>query len=541
VPRTLIMQARNTLQNLVKCAVLELQKKGNLPDVKVGEFKIEVPSQAGHGDYATAIALQIGAFSGKKPKRLAQILAKKLAEDKNVGKIASKIEVVAPGFVNFHLSGDFLRKELLSIATKPDFGVRNIGRGKKINLEFVSVNPTGQLHVGHGRSAFYGDVLARVLTSAGYNVTREYYVNNARQSAQIRELGKTALKKGTSYKGPYLDKKIRILAKRLKQYKSFEAAGYFLADHIQRDIKVSLKKMGIAFDVWTKEDDLYKQNKVGKALKLLTKKKLVYDSEGARWLKTSRYGDSQDQVIVRSSGEQTYFLSDIAYHYDKASRSFDRIIDIWGADHQGHAKRMKAAMRIFGIRDLTILIAQLVRIRGGAKLSKRKGNIVTLEDLVDTIGLDAARYFYLTKSLDSQMEIDIALARLKDQNNPIFYIQYTHARICSIMRKSKEMGHIHNLVEKHMKYLTGDAEQELMRKLAHFSEVVEDSARDYQVHRLTTYLLELSQLFNQFYRDHKVLTDEIMVRDARLTLTIATGAVMRECLELLGIEAPEKL
>lgn len=534
---------RNTISRSVKRTVKDLQEAGNLPNIEIPNIKIERPYREGQGDYATAIALQIASLSKRKPKTIAKIITQELEKDEKLKKVFSEIRVVQPGFINFYLSDEYLKKLLWDFLNKEDRAKPNVGKGKKLNLEFVSVNPTGELHVGHGRTAFYGDVLANILSYAGYKVTREYYVNNARQSAQIKELGKTALGKGTSYKSPYLNKKIKEYSKKFSQLKSFSAAGYFLADKIQKDIKDFLdKKARINFDVWQEEEDLYKKKEIEKTLKELKKKKLVYEFEGAMWLKTKRYGDNQDQVIVRSSGENTYFLADMAYHRHKAKRGFDQLIDIWGADHQGHVKRMKAALRIFGIKDMEILVAQMVRLKGNVKLSKRKGNIVNLEDLLDAVGTDAARYFYLTKSLDTQMEFDLKLAKERSQKNPVYYVQYSHARICSILRKAAQGSNSKATIsKKNLELLKEEGEFRLIRKLVMFPEVVEDIVKDHQAHRLTTYAYELAQEFNQFYRDHKVISDNKDLEAARLSVITTTGFMLRECLGLLGISAPEKM
>lgn len=542
------MDTRAVLRRSIKKAVKNLVDRGKMSAPSFGAPKITRPQKTDQGDYSTSIAMQIAAFNGKKPKTVAKIIANELKKDEKLARIFKDIRVAPPGFVNFYSDKSYLRKMLFGVLQDDAYGSSDIGKGKKVNLEFVSVNPTGELHIGHGRTAFYGDVLANILEFVGYKVTREYYVNNARQSAQIKELGKTALRRGTSYKSPYLDKKIKELSARLKKLKSPIAAGYLLASKIQKDIKEFLtKKAAIKFDVWAEEENLYKTGAIESTLRALKAKKLVYEAEGAVWLKTKRYGDSQDQVLVRGSGESTYFLADVAYHQDKAKRGFDKFIDIWGADHQGHLKRMRAAMRIFGIKNFEVLISQLVTLKGRLRLSKRKGNIISLQDLLDVVGQDAARYFYLTKSLDSQMEFDLRLAKKQSQSNPVYYIQYTHARICSILRKAQmtnnklQINFKNQITKKDLESLKEQGEFELIRKLVVFPEIVEDISQDYQVHRLTTYVHELAQQFNQFYRDFRVIGDNEKTQTARLILVIATGTVIRQCLDLLGITAPQRM
>lgn len=533
------MNIRHLLRRSIKKAIKKAQTKGVLPDVRISQIKIEAPGRVQQGDYSTAVSMQIASLSGRKPKTIAKFLQKELENDAALKKYIDDIRVASPGFINFYLSQKYLQK-LPGRILNDDYGKQNIGSSAKINLEFVSINPTGELHVGHARAAFYGDVLANIFAFSGFKVTREYYVNNARQSAQIKELGKTALGQGTSYKSPYLDKKIKKYHRQLVRLKSFGAAGHFLANKIQQDVRSFLVKgAGISFDIWFEEEKLYKTREIDRILRVLRKKGLVYEKDEAVWLKTKRYGDVQDQVLVRRTGEHTYFLADIAYHHVKAKRGYKTLIDIWGADHQGHVKRMQAAMRMLGILNLEILITQLVRFKGGEKLSKRKGNAMTIEGLVEFIGLDATRFFYLTKSLDSQMEFDIRLARSQSQKNPIYYIQYTHARTCSIIKKANSKWKIAN--GKTSGLLKEEGELNLLRKLNRFPDVIEDTTRDYQVHRLASYVFELAQEFNQFYRDYKVLVEDEALRDARLALTITTGLVIKQSLDLLGIKAPERM
>ncbi|MDX1607946.1 MAG: arginine--tRNA ligase [Candidatus Spechtbacterales bacterium] len=536
---------RKTVRRYTKKAIKELQKKGKLPgDIKLSGIKVETPTRAGQGDYSVTIAMQIASQTGRKPKTLAKIIRDELLENSAATKNFSDINVASPGFINFFISDKKARSLLWKIFSDEDFGKVNVGKDKKLNIEFGSINPTGQLHVGHARTFFYSDILANILEFAGYKVTREYYVNNARQSAQIKELGKTVLGNGTSYKGPYLEKKIKKYKKSIKRYKNYGPAGHFMAGKIQKDIETFLaKKAGVEFDKWFEEEELYKKGDVSATMRELKKKGLVYEKDGAIWLKTTKYGDKQDQVLVRSSGENTYFMTDIAYHRNKAKRNFDRLIDVWGADHHGHLRRMQAAMRIFNIKNIDILIAQFVRLKGGAKLSKRRGNIVTVEDLIDEVGLDAARYFFLTKSLDSQMEFDLNLAKQQSQKNPVYYIQYTHARTCSILKKATTDRDFKKteITRKDLKAIEGEGEFKLINKLILFPEIIEDAARDWQAHRLATYLHELAQEFNQFYRDYRVIDKDGFVSKPRLALTIATGMVINKGLELLGIKAPKKM
>ena len=535
------MQVRNKLRQSVKKAVKNLQEKGKFPVGSFVNIKIERPQREGQGDYATSIAMQIASHAGRKPKTIAKILAEELKTNEFVAKIFEDTLVAPPGFINFYFKKEYLGKFLSDLSKDEKLGVLNLGKDKKINFEFISVNPTGELHVGHGRGAFYGDVLARILSFVGFKVVREYYINNARQSAQIKELGKTALGRGTSYKSPYLDEKLHQYAKALRRTKSPESAGYFLAGKIQNDIEKFLaKKAKIKFDIWTEEEELYKKNKIEKVLNELKDMNLTYEKDGATWLDNKKHGDNQDQVLIRQNGESTYFLADIAYHIYKTERNADKLIDIWGADHQGHVKRIMVALGVFGIKDVEILITQLVRLKGKLKLSKRKGNAVSLEDLIDDIGIDAARYFYLTKSLNTQMEIDLKLAREQSQKNPVFYIQYTHARICSILRKSRGTTTKLKTNSKILAELKDGGELNLVKKLLMFPDIIEDIAQDYQIHRLTGYLHELAQEFNKFYTEFRVIEND-KINMARLALVTTAGLVIKRSLDILGISAPKKM
>src|SRR3989344_4750664 len=543
------MQVRNKLRQSVKKAVKNLQEKGKFPVGSFGNIKIERPQREEQGDYATSIAMQIASHAGRKPKTIAKILAEELKTNEFVAKIFEDTRVAPPGFINFYFKKEYLGKFLSDLSKDEKLGVLNLGKDKKINFEFISVNPTGELHIGHGRGAFYGDVLGRILSFAGFKLTREYYINNARQSAQIKELGKTALKQGTSYKSPYLDEKLKQYSSKLKNIKTASAAGYFLAGKIMQDIEKFLhEEAKIKFDIWKEEEGLYKNNLVTNTFNELQKKKLVYEKEGATWLRTTKYGDSQDQVLIRGSGESTYLMADIAYHRDKARRGFKKLINIWGADHQGHVGRLKAAMKSFKITDLDILISQLVTLKGKMRLSKRRGNVISLHDLLKEVGLDVTRYFYLTKSLDAQMEFDLELAREQSQKNPVFYIQYTHARIRSILKKVQNAtdSNKFSVSKKNMNELKEYREMKLIKELVAFPDIIEDIAHDYQVHRLTTYVHELAQIFSQFYRDFRIIEDNpsstaININKGRLALAIATGLVIGKSLKLLGINAPEKM
>jgi len=379
--------AKEKIKNLIAKAIKNLYKK---------EVEIEVERSAKtiHGDYASNIAMVLK----KNPQEIANAIKSSILE---------KTEV-KNGFINFFLSKEYLQRQVEEILKKDDgFGKLNIGKNKKTNIEFISANPTGELHIGNGRGAFFGDVLANILENAGYKVFREYYINDARNNTQIQELGRTALGKGESYLTPYLKCVIQRLAPYFKKIKSESEAGYLLGQNVFGDIRSFIeKKLKIKFDFWVSEQNLYRQGRVKKAYDFLESRNLIYKKDDACWLDLSGF-NQKDEVLVRRNGQSTYFLADIAYHDYKIKRGFKKIINIWGADHQGHVSKMKAAAKILGYQgDLDILISQVVRLKCG-KISKRKGNIITLKDLINEVGLDVVRFLYLTKSLDTQMEFDL--------------------------------------------------------------------------------------------------------------------------------------
>lgn len=493
-----------------------------------------------HGDYSSNIAMRLSRSLKKNPLEIAVAIAEEIKKDKNFPKLFAAVNTAAPGFINFVLSPDYLASQTVAILRSgAKYGKINVGKGKKTQVEFVSANPSGQLHVGNGRSAFYGDALSNVLSAAGYKVEREYYINDAKVSKQIQTLGVTALGRGEAYLSPYLKEKIASLQGKLSKISSETDAGYFLAGQVAKDLKKFVEKdLRIKFDNWMSEEDLYKDRLVMKTYDILKKKGLVIAKEDAYWLDMSKYGQ-KDEVLLRTNGSPTYFLSDIAYHLDKMKRGFKKIIDIWGADHQGHVPRMKAVMDILGYKgDFEVLICQIVTIKGG-KISKREGNIISLNWLIDEVGVDAARFFYLQNSLQSQMEFDVNLAKQRSSDSPVFYVQYAHARIASILRKAKA---------KKISALTADfellqhpAETALMKDLLRLPEIVEDTARDYQVQRVCLYATELAASFHKFYGECQVICDQPKLAKARLALAYSTKITLENSLALLGISAPEKM
>lgn len=530
---------KNHIHSLVNGALKKLKWEAS--------FAVNYPSSSDHGDYATNVALVLS----KTLKRAAPDIGLQLVSHiERDGSIFERIEVSGSGFINFFLNSEYVRSQLKNLNAK-EFGDFSIGKNKKVNIEFISANPSGPLTIGNARGAFFGDVLAAVLENAGYDVTREYYVNDAKTSNQIRELGMTVLGSGEAYKSEYLDKKIAQFKKEGFHFDTLDAAsvGYMVAHSIQEDTQdFILNKLHIKFDKWFHEQTLFEKEAIVNAFDDLKRRKLIYEKDGAIWLNTTRYGDVHDQVLVRSAKEgdpaqPTYFLSDIAYHIDKFKRGYDVIFDILGADHQGHITRMEAIARMQDYKGkFVLLFTQLVRLKEKnttMKVSKRLGNAVTLEWLLEQVGLDSARYFFLTKSIDTHMDFDIELAKTKSLQNPVFYIHYTHARLVSIIRKAKEQKFEANF--KNVGKLTDEMELSLIKQLLRLPELLQDVVDNYQVHSLTHYLLSIAKLANSYYEKFRVLGDDKELTSARLCLIGAARNVIFKTLQLLGMSAPTSM
>jgi arginyl-tRNA synthetase len=539
---------RDVIKKLTQKALSDLMKNGEFLIEKLPEIKIEYPADRSMGDYATNVAFVLSKTESKNPRDIAKVITEKILSDKKAQEIFEKVESAGGGFINFTLSREFVQQYI----GRPTPHAK-IGKGKKLNIEFLSANPTGKFQVGNGRGGFYGDVLGNILRIAGYKVTKEYYVNNAKSSNQIQELGKTALGRGEKYLTEYVKEKIRRVV-----IGGGEVAevGYLLAQEIHKDNLEFLKKIGIHYDVFTEEEELHKRGALKKILECLKKKNLVYEKEGAQWLKTTKFGDDKDKVLVRTSGEYGYYLADIAYHQDKIKRGYKVIIDILGADHQGHVAPMKIAMKIMGYTGkFDIFVSQLVQAKGGGKFSKRAGNVIELEELIEEVGVDAARYFYLMKSLNTQMEFDMDLAKEQSEKNPVYYVQYAHARMASILRNAQDNFQffrqrrirlrrtIFNFqtISKFSKLLKHSTELSLIKQLMRWPEVIEDTANDYQLQRVTAYAYDIATVFNQFYRDCKVISEDEPLTKARLALVVTAKNVLKEVLDTLGISAPEKM
>jgi arginyl-tRNA synthetase len=551
------------ITNLIGLAIRESAKRGEIAIDEIPPIVLESPKDKAHGDLATNVALTLSGRLKMPPRKIAEIISGSLYGLSSSGEgreIIRKIEVAGPGFINFTLNPQAWFGRLPQIIDAGDrWGRSNKGNGKKVQVEFVSVNPTGLLHVGHGRQAAYGDTIASLLEWTGYRVTREYYFNNA--GRQMRLLAQSLYARymelfdpafplpEEGYKGEY----IKEIAEKICQEKRDSLKGSddlsffkdYAEEHLSDEIKRTLARMGVKFDVYYNEDTLYTSGKVYEVVEELRKRGLAYDKDGAVWFKLTELGLGQDRVIVKSTGEPTYRLPDIAYHRDKFIRGFDLIVDIFGADHIATAPDVLAGIRELGYdpNRVKVLILQMVNlIRDGqpVKMSKRRADFVTLDELLDEVGPDAVRYFMVARSINSHINFDLNLAKEKSEVNPVYYLQYAHARIASIIRFARERGF--NPSNGCDLSRLGEEEEALLAKmLIGFPEVVEGAAASYEPHRLTGYLHEVAAAFHKFYHNHQVVSDDRGLAMARLALCMATKIVLANGFKILGISAPEKM
>ncbi len=516
------------LRQEIKKIVITTIKKFYQQELPV---EIEHPQDPTWGDYSTNVAMILK----KKPSEIAEAIKS--------SSIFEKIEI-KNGFINFFISPNYLQRQIKEILKKKNnFGKLSLGQNKKINVEFISANPTGPLTVGNSRGGIIGDVLSNVLTSAGWRVTREYYFNDA--GGQIDVLGHSILKdEQAQYKGPYIDELHEKLNKNLTDARE---VGKWAAKILIEEIKKTTERMGIRFDVWLAEgQDLREKGKVKKIIEWIDKKGLSYRAEGALWFRSTDFGDDKDRVLIKKDGEPTYFAVDCAYHKNKlVERKFDRIINVWGADHHGDISRIKGFVAALGLQDkLSILIHQFVRIiKDGqeVRMSKRAGNYITVDELLDEVGLDIARFFFLTKSPTTHLNFDLDLAKEKSDKNPVYYLQYAFARITSILQKAKEAGLKAKSDDNSLKLLLHESELNLLKELIRLPEVIEDITKDYQVQRLPQYAKDLAGAFHRFYRDCRVITEDRKLSSARLSLVLASQIVLKNVLDLMGVSSPEKM
>lgn len=533
-----------------------------LPPVELPEFSVEVPRERDHGDFAVNLAMLLPKQARMAPKKIAELLVENLSHQIQW---LERVEVAGPGFINFHLDPRWVLEAVpLAVKQQADYGRLTLGEGQKVQVEFVSANPTGLLHMGNARGAALGDSIAAILDFAGWQVAREYYINDAGNQIEnfalslearfFQLLGRDGEIPEGGYHGQditdtvrsFIDEHGDSLLQAPQRTRLDTLARYALAEKIG-GIKEALAEFGVKYDVWFSEQSLHENGQVDEAINLLKERGHIYEHEGALWFKASAFGMEKDEVVVRKNGIPTYFAADIAYHMDKFQRGFNWVINIWGADHHGHVPRMKGVMDALGYNPdaLHVILMQLVRLfRGGeiVRMSKRTGQFVTLQELMEEVGLDAARYFFVMRSADSHLDFDLDLARTESNDNPVYYVQYAHARICSIYRQLAEQGRAMPApAEVDLNLLKEETELVLARRLADFPEEVAMAARQLAPHRIARYVHEMAGLLHSFYYASRVITDDAGLSNARLLLVEATRVVLKNALDLLGVRAPEKM
>lgn len=550
---------KQKLAKLIEQAVIEAQQRERIPPVVFPEIVIEHPQNVAYGDYASSLPLRLARAMGLNPLEIARIVIELMTPTSEV----EEVKAEPPGFINFTLSNNWLTQQVESILSSgEDYGNINAGTGTKVQLEFVSVNPTGPLHIGHGRGAVLGSTLANALSAAGYSVETEYYVNDAGTQmeafyrslyARYQEaLGKPAELPSDGYYGTYVvDLAKEIITERGQEFadlppkEAIQQLGRIGREKVLQTIKSALELLGVKFDVWFSEQSLYREGQYQKVMSLLQQKGFVTEKEGAIWFTSSNLGEDKDNVLVRSNGTPTYFASDCAYHYNKfLERNFDKVINIWGADHQGHIPRMKAVMSALDIAPerLQVIITQMVTLRRGGmevRLSKRSGDVISLQEVIDEVGSDACRFFFLSRAASSQMEFDIELAKRQSMDNPVYYIQYAHARIASILRLAEEKKI--DCSQGNVSLLTTEPELTLIRQMIHLPEMVELVAHSLEPHHLPHYAQELATAFHSFYKQCRVISEDEDLTKARLKLVIAAGIVLAKTLHIMGMSAPERM
>ena len=527
----------------------------------VSSIEIEVPRQESMGDLSTPVAMSLTKSLKKPPRKIAEDMINAI-EDKA---FFEKIEIAGPGFVNFTFSKEYLYsglKDLLKL--QRDFLRCNIGQGKRVQIEFVSANPTGPLHLGHGKGAATGAALSNLLRAAGYEVVREYYINDA--GKQVKLLGLSVFARyqqlhdveypfpEDGYKGAYIEDIAReIMKEKRKKYiqAGFEDVSDFFIDYsykkILSGIKDDLKSFGVDFDIWQSERELFDSGEVEKAIDDLRGKGHIYEKDGAVWFRATAFGDEKDRVIIKQDGEYTYFASDIAYHKKKIDQGYDEIIDIWGADHHGYIPRVQAVIEALGYpkEKLKVILVQMVNLLRGGKpvqMSKRAGEFITLKDVIDEVGADTTKFIFLTRRPDSHLDFDLEVAKTQSSENPVFYVQYANARINSIYKHAREKGIDTGMFsDADLSLLTAPEELRVVKKLLLYPMIFEGAAKAHEPHRITFYLQELSGMFHPYYNKCRIVVDDDALTAARLALCEAVRIVLKEGLQVLGISAPEKM
>ncbi len=528
--------------------------KKNIENIQIN---LEKPKNKDFGDYSTNLALQLAGILKSNPKKIAEEIISSIKYD---SKIVKKVNIAGPGFINFFIAETSLYGNLHQIIKqKENYGKSNIGKNKKIQVEFISANPTGPLTIGHGRQAVLGDTISRLLEACNYNVTREYYFNNAGRQMRIlgdsvrlrylELLGQNISFPDDYYQGTYITDIARQIYEEykdsLQDEKDLKFFTHKAENAVFEDIKKTISRLKFKMDVFYNEQSLYDKGKIDEVVQILREKKLIFEKDGAVWFQTSKLGAEQDRVIVKSTGEPTYRLPDIAYHRDKIHRSFDQIIDIFGADHIATYPDVLLALDAMDMesKKVKVLIHQFVTLTENnkkIKMSTRKANFVTLDELMDEVGEDVTRFFFLMRNMNSHLNFDLKLAKTQSEENPVFYVQYAHARICNIIRFGNENG-IAAKENVSLSHLIKNEETDLIKYLLEFPKIIEACAENYEPHRLVNYMIATATYFHKFYTECRVITDDIDLSQARLMLCRATQIVLANGCKILGINSPTKM
>lgn len=571
------MTIRESLEVVLHQALTSAVQAGELPLDEVPLPMLERPREEGHGDWACTVAMRLAKAARMNPRAIAQILVDNLPENS----LIESVEIAGPGFINLTLANAVFQNVVTEVREQgSDYGKSSLEHPCKVDLEYVSANPTGPMHVGHGRWAALGDAIARVMRHAGYEVDEEFYINDQGNQMNVfadslvvryqQALGLEVEMPEASYGGGYVKDLAQQIIERdgdkwlsvdpdTRRYE-FREMGY---QAMMNNVKETLEIFGSHFDTWFSERSLFVpdeegKTKVDRAFEVMKERGYIFEQEGATYFRSTAFGDEKDRVLIKTNGELTYFMSDVAYHYDKMQRGYDHLIDIWGADHHGYIPRCQAMMAAWGYPDaLEVVLGQLVTLfRDGqqVRMSKRTGEMITFRELIDEVGVDATRYMMLSKSSDQSIDFDIEVAKKKDASNPVYYVQYAHARICSILRKaaeargiSTENASVADLVDAlqiataDLSVLTHESELDLMRKMADFTDLIAGAARGRAPFRLTHYAQDLASLFHSFYTNCRVIGEEEAVEQARLALADSARIVLALTLNLLGVSAPERM
>ncbi|MEC1154471.1 arginine--tRNA ligase [Cytobacillus horneckiae] len=554
----IVEQVQNNLKQEIKDAVV---KAGLAAEEQIPDVILEIPKEKAHGDYSTNMAMQLARVAKKAPRMIAEGLIANFDQSKAS---IQKIEIAGPGFINFYMDNSYLTKLIPAVLDAGDsYGETSVGAGRKVQVEFVSANPTGDLHLGHARGAAVGDSLCNILAKAGYDVSREYYINDAGNqinnlalSVEARYFQALGHEKEMPADGYHGEDIINIGKKLAEDYgdkfvqadekERFDFFREYGLKYEMEKLKNDLEDFRVPYDVWYSETSLYHNGKIDKALEALKANGHIYEEDGATWFRSTTYGDDKDRVLIKNDGSYTYLTPDIAYHKDKLERGFEKIINVWGADHHGYIPRMSAAIQALGYEKsaLEVEIIQLVHLyKNGEKMkmSKRTGKAVTMRDLVEEVGLDATRYFFAMRSADTHLDFDLDLAVSQSNENPVYYAQYAHARISSILRQGEEQGFSVDQ-QADISLIGAEKELDVLKKIGEFPQAVAEAAEKRMPHRITNYIYDLASAFHSFYNAEKVLDTENPERTkARLGLIKAVQTTLKNALSLIGVSAPEKM